>query len=60
MTLTCSGAKGRRVWLRFNPEVVSATELVARITARHAVLDLYIENPPIEEIVARLYDKAKS
>lgn len=52
--------EGHRVWLGFDPDVVSAADLVARITARHAVLDLYVENPPIEEIVARLYRGART
>ncbi len=46
---------GHRVHLRFDPEVVSAADLIARITARHAVSDLFVENPPIEHIIARLY-----
>ncbi len=44
-----------RVWLRFDPGRTPAAELIARITSRHAIRDLYVENPPIEEIVARLY-----
>jgi len=48
---------GRRVHLRFDPGRVSTPALVSRITARHPVRDLYIENPPIEEIVSRLYDR---
>jgi ABC-2 type transport system ATP-binding protein len=46
---------GGRVWLRFDPARTPATDLIARITSRHAIRDLYVENPPIEEIVARLY-----
>ncbi len=34
----------------------SATSLVAHLTARHAVHDLVVEHPPIEEIIARLYE----
>jgi ABC-2 type transport system ATP-binding protein len=30
-------------------------DLIGRITARYAVHDLYVENPPIEEVVAQLY-----
>jgi len=48
---------GRRVHLRFDPERVPAATLIARIAGRHAVRDLYVQNPPIEEIVARLYDQ---
>lgn len=48
---------GSRVVLRFDPRRVSAAELIGRVTARHAVRDLFVENPPIEEIVARLYRK---
>ncbi len=45
----------RRVTLRFDPEVVPVAELIARIAAAHPVTDLFVQNPPIEEIVARLY-----
>jgi ABC-2 type transport system ATP-binding protein len=47
--------EGHRVCLGFDPLRVSPAELIARITARHAVRDLFVENPPIETIVARLY-----
>ena len=47
--------EGHRVWLHFNPTIISAPELIARITAKHAVTDLFVENPPIEELIARLY-----
>ena len=49
--------RGRRVVLRFDPERVSPAELIARVVANHDVRDLFVENPPIEEIVARLYGK---
>ncbi|HOG45561.1 MAG TPA: ABC transporter ATP-binding protein [Anaerolineae bacterium] len=46
-----------RLYLRFDPERIAAAELIARITARYAIRDLYVENPPIEEIIARLYEE---
>ncbi len=51
------GREGARVRLAFDPAEVSATELISRLTARHAVRDLFVENPPIEEVVARLYQR---
>ena len=47
-----------RVRLRFDPSRISTAELIRRVTARYAVLDLFVENPPIEEIVARLYKES--
>jgi ABC-2 type transport system ATP-binding protein len=47
--------EGRRVHLAFDPAEVATTELISRITSRHAVRDLFVENPPIEEVIARLY-----
>jgi len=47
--------EGHRVCLGFDPQQVSPAELIARVTARYAVRDLFVENPPIETIVARLY-----
>ena len=49
--------EGHRVELRFEPERVPAAELIARVTSRCAVRDLFVENPPIEEIIARLYGR---
>jgi ABC-2 type transport system ATP-binding protein len=47
--------EGHRVTLRFDPDEVSATELIGRVTAGHEIRDLFVENPPIEQIIARLY-----
>ena len=47
---------GARVCLAFDPQVVAPAELIRRVTARHAVRDLFVENPPIEAVVARLYE----
>ena len=48
---------GRSVSLSFDPETVSAAELIARVTAAHPVRDLFVENPPIEEIIASIYSE---
>jgi len=49
---------GQQVTLRFYPEDVSAAELISRLAARYPVTDLYVQNPPIEQVVARLYSEA--
>ncbi len=49
---------GQRICLAFDPQAVSPAELIARITSRHPVRDLFVENPPIETIIARLYGGA--
>jgi len=50
--------EGHRVWLSYNPEKVLTQKLIARITTKHAIRDLFIENPPIEELIAKLYKEA--
>ena len=50
---------GHRIHLSFDPQQVSAATLIGRIVARHPVRDLYVESPPIEEIIARMYEKEK-
>ncbi len=52
---TVISREGHRVCLRFDPDQVTAAELIGRVTARHDVRDLFVENPPIEQIIARLY-----
>jgi len=49
---------GHRVWLAFDPQVVAPAELIRRVTAALPIRDLFVENPPIETIVARLYGKS--
>ncbi|MEN6358428.1 MAG: ATP-binding cassette domain-containing protein [Armatimonadota bacterium] len=49
--------EGSRVHMRFYPDRIPPAELIYRIAGKHAVQDLFIENPPIEEIIARLYRK---
>jgi viologen exporter family transport system ATP-binding protein len=49
---------GQRVCLAFDPQQVSPAELIRRVTSSHAIHDLFVENPPIETIVARLYGQS--
>jgi ABC-2 type transport system ATP-binding protein len=46
---------GQRVTMSFDPTRTPAARLIARITERHEVRDLFVEHPPIEEIIADLY-----
>ena len=50
---------GHRARLSFNPNQISASELIAQVSALHPVRDLFVENPPIEETIARLYTENK-
>ncbi|MBN2088363.1 ATP-binding cassette domain-containing protein [candidate division KSB1 bacterium] len=50
--------EGHRVYLRYDPAKIATAKLIARIIRQHAIRDLTVENPPIEEIVARLYQEA--
>ncbi len=52
--------EGNRLYLTFNPEHVSASELVRRLMDSYRIRDLYLENPAIEEIVAQLYSEQQS
>lgn len=46
---------GHRVTLAFDPGTVSADVLIGRLLAKHRIRDLFVENPPIEEIIADYY-----
>ncbi|MCK5737640.1 ABC transporter, partial [bacterium] len=48
----------RRFIITFDPSRLPVAELINRITTNCAVKDLFVENPPIEEIIARLYAEA--
>ena len=52
------GRQGPQVTLEFDPERISTPDLIHHITSAYGVRDLYVENPPIEEIVAEVYQGA--
>ncbi|MFN3523407.1 MAG: ATP-binding cassette domain-containing protein [Phenylobacterium sp.] len=45
-----------RLELAFDPQRTPAAALIARISAAHAVADIHVEEPLIEEVIARFYD----
>jgi ABC-2 type transport system ATP-binding protein len=47
----------RRFWLRFNRDETSASRLIAGISALHNIVDLTVEEPEIESIIARIYQE---
>src|SRR5688572_24048243 len=50
--------EGQRVCLAFDPQRISPAELIAHVAARYVVRDLFVENPPIETLIAHLYRTA--
>jgi ABC-2 type transport system ATP-binding protein len=48
---------GPRQWLRFRRDVVTASELLARVTRVAEVRDLSVEEPDIESIVREIYTR---
>jgi ABC-2 type transport system ATP-binding protein len=60
-SLSIDGARlvkeeGRRKWLEFDKERISAPDLVKEVMQKHAVSDLRIEEPEIGAVVRRIYE----
>jgi ABC-2 type transport system ATP-binding protein len=58
--LTIDGARvrsrdGNTVEFAFDPAAIAAHTLIARVAAAHTVLDMRVEDPRIEEVIARFY-----
>ena len=47
---------GTRIHIQFDPHQISAADLIAHATSQNQVQDLFVENPPIEETIARIYE----
>lgn len=47
--------EGNMVHLGFDPARITSADLIRDIAARYPVKDIFIENPPIEELIAQLY-----
>lgn len=48
---------GASLELAFDPKIIPAPALIARIAADHAVEDIHVEQPAIEEVIARFYEQ---
>ena len=46
----------RSLELAFDPTKIPAPKLIAAIAAQHAVDDIHVDEPAIEEVIARFYD----
>jgi ABC-2 type transport system ATP-binding protein len=53
--VTLLSRTGRRVEFAFDPRIIAAHTLISRLTADHGIEDLSIEEPTIEELIARFY-----
>ena len=49
--------KGYGVKLRVDTAAVPIEEVVSRLLARYEIVDINVDNPPMEEIIARIYNE---
>ncbi|MGI6207483.1 MAG: ABC transporter ATP-binding protein [Anaerolineae bacterium] len=49
--------EGMQAAFRFSPEQISASDLIARISARYRISDLSVREPEIEATVRRIYEE---
>jgi len=52
--------KGYGVKLQVDTSVVPIEKVVARLLARYAIVDINVDNPPMEEIIARIYEEGET
>jgi len=53
--VTVLSRMGRRVEIAFDPRMTTAHAVISRLTAEHGIEELAIEEPTIEELIARFY-----
>jgi ABC-2 type transport system ATP-binding protein len=49
--------KGYGVKLEVDTSVIPIEEVVGKLLARYAIADINVDNPPMEEIIARIYEQ---
>jgi ABC-2 type transport system ATP-binding protein len=49
--------EGNRKWLRFNRDVVTASQLINQISEKYEIKDLTIKDPEIEVMIRQIYEK---
>jgi ABC-2 type transport system ATP-binding protein len=53
--ITVLSRMGRRLEIAFDPRITAAHALISRLTAEHGIEELAIEEPTVEELIARFY-----
>jgi ABC-2 type transport system ATP-binding protein len=48
---------GLRVTYQFERQIVSASELIGRVSAHYRILDLSVREPEIEATIRRIYEE---
>lgn len=46
-----------RLTIDFDPDIITPADLVSTLSTTYKIKDILIENPPIEEIIAKLYGR---
>ncbi len=54
--VTVRARNGRSLELAFDPAKIPAARLIATIATQHAVEDIHVDEPAIEEVITRFYD----
>ncbi len=57
--VTVATREGERVTLAFDPAEISPASLIARLSESMEIRDLFVQNPPIEEIIRRFYTETR-
>lgn len=48
-----------RLIIDFNPDIITPANLITALSTKYKIKDILIENPPIEEVIAQLYEELK-
>jgi ABC-2 type transport system ATP-binding protein len=49
--------EGNKITLAFDPKQISAARLISELSERYEIADIFVQNPPIEAIIAQIYQK---
>lgn len=52
--------EGPRQWVRFSRDATTAAELIATIAGTTSLVDLTVEEPRIEDVIAAMYAVGRS
>ncbi len=52
--------KGYGIKLHVDTTVVSIEEVIGNLLARYAIVDINVDNPPMEEVIARIYERGQT
>jgi ABC-2 type transport system ATP-binding protein len=52
--------QGKKVWLEYDPQIVSAASLISDVSQQYPIVDLSVTEPELEAVIREIYEERQN